>query len=242
MSSKSSCSSCPKSSARNRCQDCFGPNLWCDACCVSAHTNLPFHRIQTWNGCFFEKSDLLTKHLTLDLRHYPDDCPSILVDDETQMMFDLDISDDGDDFTDANQPSEPSTSTCTSGSRSNLVIVSSTGICRRSIRWCHCAKSPAQYTQLLLRANLFPASFKNPQTAFTFEVLDHFRVDALECKTAAMNFMSKIRRITDEAFPSRVPVCCPNSWMTFPLLQCNAGPLSGAPSSVQRVAGSSQSN
>jgi hypothetical protein len=188
--------------------------MWCDTCCVSAHAHLPFHRIQTWNGQFFEKSDLLTNHLILDLHHYPDDCPSI-VDVETQMMWNLDISDEEDDV---NQPSEPSASTNTSGSRSSLVIISSTGIFRRSIRWCHCAKSPAQYTQLLLRAKLFPASFKNPKTAFTFEVLDHFRVDALECKTAAMNFMSKIRRITDEAFPSRVPVSYPSRRMIFPLL------------------------
>jgi hypothetical protein len=158
------------------------------------------------------------------------------------MMFDLDISDEGDDFTDANQPLGASASTSTSGSRSTLVIVASTGIFRRSVQWCHCAKSPAQYTQLLLRAKLFPASFKNPKTAFTFEVLDHFRVDALECKTAAMNFMSKIRRITDEAFPSRVPVSYPSSRTISLPSQCNAGSLSGATSSLQTVAGSSQSN
>ncbi|KIM74954.1 hypothetical protein PILCRDRAFT_79556, partial [Piloderma croceum F 1598] len=86
-----------------------------------------------------------------------------------------------------------------------LTIVASTGIFKRSIRWCHCAKSSKRFVQLLLRAKLFPASFKNPKTAFTFEVLDQFQLDALECKTAAMNFMSKIGRVTDEAFPSRVP-------------------------------------
>jgi hypothetical protein len=58
----------------------------------------------------------------------------------------------------------------------------------------------------LLRAKLFPASFIHPETAFTFDVLDHFRIDALECKTAAMNFMSKIARISNEAFPATVPV------------------------------------
>jgi hypothetical protein len=58
----------------------------------------------------------------------------------------------------------------------------------------------------LVRAKLFPASFKHPETAFTFEVLDHFHIDALECKTAAMNFMSKIVRISNEAFPGKVPV------------------------------------
>ena len=57
-----------------------------------------------------------------------------------------------------------------------------------------------------MRAKLFPASMIRPETAFTFEVLDHFHLDALECKTAAMNFMSKIVRISNEAFPGNVPV------------------------------------
>lgn len=89
--------------------------------------------------------------------------------------------------------------------KSNLIIVSSTGIFKRSVKWCRCPNSPEPYIQLL-RANLFPASFFQPETAFTFDVLDHFRIDALECKTAAMNFMSKIVRISNEAFPSEVPV------------------------------------
>src|ERR1700676_4969442 len=170
-----------------------------------------------WNGRFFERSDILTHQLALDLRNYPDDCPSILLNTETQMVFDLDISDEGNDFVDGYQFLEPSELTTHSGSRLNITIVSSTGICQCSIRWCHCAKSPHQYAELLLCAKLFPASFKNPKTAFTFEVLDHFRIDALECKTAAMNFMSKIRRITNEAFPSRVPVSHPMDRMMFSL-------------------------
>jgi hypothetical protein len=204
--STSSCSLCQQSSATYRCHDCFGSNIWCGPCCISAHKSLPFHRVQEWNGGFFERSDLLTHGLTLDLRHYPDDCPSVQFSTETDMLFDLDISDDSDEFTDGNRPFADSESATSVGSQSTLIIVSSTGIFKRTVRWCHCARTPAQYLQLLLRARLFPASFKNPKTAFTFEVLDHFQIDALECKTAAMNFMSKIRRITNEALPSDVPV------------------------------------
>ena len=53
-----------------------------------------------WNGRFFEQSDLLTRRLCLDLSHYPDDCPSIPLSAETQMMFDLDISDGADELDD----------------------------------------------------------------------------------------------------------------------------------------------
>jgi hypothetical protein len=88
-------------------------------------------------------------------------------------MFDLGLSDEVDEFEDGDLPSEPFGSTTFVKSRSNLIIVSSTGIFKCSVRWCHCAKSSDQYVELL-QAKLFPASFKNPKTAFTFEVLNHF--------------------------------------------------------------------
>jgi hypothetical protein len=138
----------------------------------------------------FKWSDLLTQELIMDLAHYPDDCPSIPSNKENKMMQ-INFS-------------HPSGSTVHSGSQSTLTIVASTRIFKRSIWWCHCIKSLKWFVQLLLRAKLFPASFKNPKTAFMFDVLDQFQLDALECKTVAMNFMSKIRRITDEVFPSLV--------------------------------------
>ena len=158
------------------------------------------------------------------------------------MVFDPDMSDEADELSDEypadrHQHSETSGSSAHLGHRSKLIIVASTGVFKRWIRWCHCAKSSDQYVQLLLRAKLFPASFKNPKTAFTFDVLDHFRLDALECNTAAMNFMSKIRRMTDEAFPSRVPVSCPMRRIHLPLISCCVGSLSGATQSFQRVEG-----
>ena len=90
------------------------------------------------------------------------------------MMFDLDLSNEVDEFEDGDLPSEPSGLATHSGSRSNIIIVSSTGIFKHSVQWCHCTKSPDQFVELLLHAKLFPASFKNPKTAFTFEVLNHF--------------------------------------------------------------------
>jgi hypothetical protein len=84
--------------------------------------------------------------------------------------------------------------------------ISSTGIFRRSIYWCTCPNAPERHIQLL-RARLFPATFINPKTAFTFKVLDHFRLDALECRTSAMNFMNKLCRKTNEIFLGSVPVC-----------------------------------
>jgi hypothetical protein len=53
---------------------------------------------------------------------------------------------------------------------------------------------------------MFPASINRPSTAFTFDVLEHFRVDALLCKTPAQSFYAKLRRFTNDMFPTKVPV------------------------------------
>ncbi|KAJ7739284.1 hypothetical protein B0H14DRAFT_3168063 [Mycena olivaceomarginata] len=57
----------------------------------------------------------------------------------------------------------------------------------------------------LLSAQIYPATPGKPPTGFTFTVLEGFWLDALECKTAAMNFLSKLRRLTNCVFPLSVP-------------------------------------
>jgi hypothetical protein len=93
---------------------------------------MPFHRVQMWNGRFFEPSDLLMHTLSLDLHHYLDDC-LIPTSTEAQMMSDLDISDEGGELLDKSEPQEASEWTTNFGSRSNLIIVSSTGIFKRAV-------------------------------------------------------------------------------------------------------------
>ena len=190
-----------------RCRDCFKSPLFCNSCCVSSHATSPFHRVQMFNGCYY--IDQLG--LTLDVRQHPGDCVAISKDMERTFESDCDLSDNDD--TPGYQRYRQGTAKHGRGfthhlAGSHLTIVSSTGIFRRAVKWCQCANCPDAYVQLLC-AKLFPASFQRPATAFTFEVLDHFRLDALECKTAAMNFMCKIARISNEAFPDDVPVCIP---------------------------------
>lgn len=103
------------------------------------------------------------------------------------------------------------------------VIVASTGIFKHSLQWCTCLIALERHIQLL-RARLFPATFISPKTAFTFEVLDHFHLDALECQTSAMNFMSKLHRRTNEIFPGTVLVRINrltqfSLWFMYPSLQ-----------------------
>lgn len=202
--SNCTCTMCNSTPGIYWCKDCFGPHLLCAVCCVSAHLTSPFHHIQKFNGEYFEHSDLDDLGLVLDLQQHTHDCFTRYHHSDEGQGSKPNLSDSDDDFTDvpphSSQPSDERIPI-----RSNLIIVASTGIFKHLVLWCQCANITKPYVQLL-HAKLFPVSFKRPSTAFTFEVLDHFQINALECKTAAMKFMSKIVRISNEAFPSLVPV------------------------------------
>ncbi|KAI6018871.1 hypothetical protein EDC04DRAFT_2607677 [Pisolithus marmoratus] len=89
-------------------------------------------------------------------------------------------------------------------SRSQMTIVHTKGIFTHEISWCSCPGSdPNDWHLELLQGRLFPASISKPKTAFTFDVLNHFLVDALECKTSAMSFYQKLKWLTNNAFPDR---------------------------------------
>ena len=45
---------------------------------------------------------------------------------------------------------------------------------------------------------LFPATFHNPKTAFTFQVLTEFYLDNLEHKTMPSQFFSCLKRLTND--------------------------------------------
>jgi hypothetical protein len=92
-----------------------------------------------------------------------------------------------------------------------LILVDRTGVHRHHVRWCHCESSVGQEWQLF-NMGLFPSTFKKPQTAFTFDVLDYFHIDSMECKTSANNFFTKLRRLTSNAFPDTVPVILSVWW------------------------------
>lgn len=202
--SDQTCTICNSTPGTYRCRDCFGPHLLCSVCCVSSHSNSPFHRIQRYNGHYFERSDLHDLGLAIDLRYHTHECVSQNSHVDMHSEYDSDLSNE-DSVNDDDNIFLDHASVDWTPVKSNLIIVSSTGIFKRQVLWCRCPNRSKPYVQLL-RAKLFPASFKRPTTAFTFDVLDHFRIDALECKTAAMNFMSKLGRISNEAFPADVPV------------------------------------
>jgi len=91
------------------------------------------------------------------------------------------------------------------GGQDTLVIAHSNGVFHHHIQWCACLGSAPHHIQLF-RHGLFSASVIRPKTAFTFDVLDHFYMDAMECKTAGLSFFQKLRRFTNNAAPASIPV------------------------------------
>jgi hypothetical protein len=87
-----------------------------------------------------------------------------------------------------------------------ITVVNQTGVFDMEVLYCICPNAGARDEQLL-QSGLFPASFKQIETAFTFSVLDDFLTDNLECKTTAQQYYSKLQSITNRMFPGHVPVC-----------------------------------
>ena len=65
----------------------------------------------------------------------------------------------------------------------------------------------ASRDEQLIQFGMFPSSYKQIETAFTFSVLDDFLTDNLECKTTAQQYYSKLQSITNCMFPGSVSVC-----------------------------------
>ncbi|KAH7905404.1 hypothetical protein BJ138DRAFT_1230024 [Hygrophoropsis aurantiaca] len=64
---------CGQEGARYRCKDCYGIELFCQACTVQRHSVNPFHRVEEWTGRFFQRQTLKSLGLRIQLNHSPAD-------------------------------------------------------------------------------------------------------------------------------------------------------------------------
>lgn len=188
------CQMCNISQGTIRCQECFLNPFLCDKCCLKSHANLPFHKIQRWNNQCFTPTSLCALGYIMYLGHDGKPCPMAYA--SAQPNSEEDSCD----------PSDPDYISGEGLALSNMTLVDVTGVFAHKVHWCSCEGATTSRDHQLLRVGLFPASYKNPRTAFTFNVLDHFHIDAMECKTSAYNFYQKLRRLTDNVFPDSVPV------------------------------------
>jgi len=87
-----------------------------------------------------------------------------------------------------------------------MVVVHTNGVHHLPFMPCKCSGCEPLDIQLL-RAGFYPSTQDAPRTVFTFQLLDLYMVETLECHTATNSFYSKLRRQTNANFPESVPVC-----------------------------------
>ena len=88
----------------------------------------------------------------------------------------------------------------------HILIVDSSGLISLPAIWCGCDEEAAEKCDLLLiDMQLFPASYQNIKTVFTFRCLDNYRLSNLECKTSAYQYYQRLCRLGNPAFPQSVP-------------------------------------
>lgn len=181
-----------------RCHDCLGDPIICAKCCRHEHRRLPFHKISKWNGSFFEETSLTKIELEIHLGHDGLPCPVL---ENAHEWEDMDEPVYEPSYDRSAIPELPFLhgKECTT-------VVDKSGVHSLIIRYCKCPNACTPDKQLFA-IGMFPASFSRPKSAFTFSVLDGFLLDNLECGTSAMNYYSKLRRMTFSIFPHSVPVC-----------------------------------
>ncbi|KAJ7453372.1 hypothetical protein B0H11DRAFT_1741449 [Mycena galericulata] len=223
----SCCNQCAKADSLYRCDDCSGQALWCKECCLEKHQTSPFHHPKKWNGRFFKPLDLDKMGLTLFFGHGGKPCPTLSQHTDPGPSH---IDEDGDIVMEDPDPNadgwEDEVQTGFIGDR--LRLVHTTGIFSRRVRWCGCMGKDGlvmPQDMQLLEAQFYPATSDRPSTAFTFNVLDEFAIDTLECKTAALSFLSKLRRLTNPVFPLSTPnvyaafIRCSRQWRNLTALK-----------------------
>lgn len=191
------CNQCRERDGLFRCLDCIGNMANCHRCFMERHKLLPFHRIKIWNGTHFSSTTLRDQGYTLHLGHHGEMCP-----ESDDGWLDIEESTPS---TDDVHPIGMHSETKDVSEDATMNMVHTTGVFKHKVRWCRCPNASEKIVQLF-QMQLFSASHFRPETAFTFDALNHFHVDAMECKTAAAGFMKKLCRLTNNAFPHVVPV------------------------------------
>ncbi|KAF8547467.1 hypothetical protein OG21DRAFT_1527140 [Imleria badia] len=211
-----------------RCSDCFGNFLFCTPCARQQHRGNPFHRIQQWTGEFFEDSALHLAGFELHLGHEGRSCLNGAPDFAAPRSKANPIEDESwEDIDGIPAHLHPP-------AHSNYItVVDVTGIHFLTFNFCTCKDAPPVYLQIL-NSRLFPATLQQLRTVFTFNVLDDFIRDNLECGTSGLNYFSKLRRITSNVFPHNVPVA--RQWRLLKLLKWKGfGHESSAPKQGELV-------
>ncbi|KAH6907800.1 hypothetical protein BKA70DRAFT_1427627 [Coprinopsis sp. MPI-PUGE-AT-0042] len=194
-------------SSTSRCFGCGGDDaIWkCTSCFASP----------MWTGDYFEDSWLWKLGVVIYTGHSGKCCPSV----PPTPVHPLSAK----DFQKAAQSSSTNHNDFSYGASSfsgkedcstEVVVVHINGVHHLPLVACQCPSEGLEHGDRtrgdglvldLLKVGLFPSSFKEPKTLFTFELLDEFLLQTLECNTSALHFYSMLQRKTNMDFPHVVP-------------------------------------
>jgi hypothetical protein len=88
----------------------------------------------------------------------------------------------------------------------DFTIIDHNGFHNRRLQFCGCSRSDLEAWQQLIAVRLFPATFKQPRTAFTFTALKQFHIHSLTSKKSAYDYMKALCKLTDNASPDTITV------------------------------------
>lgn len=74
-----------------------------------------------------------------------------------------------------------------------------TGLHSLRVRPCKCrgpGENAEHIVEQLIRARLFPATFSNPRTAYTFRLMDHWHLDVMQGKKPVYDYWTSLQRRT----------------------------------------------
>jgi hypothetical protein len=91
------------------------------------------------------------------------------------------------------------------GGNDFITIVHNNGFHSLPIVWCDCDGRSSDRDLQLLDLHLYPATYDNPKTVFTFACLDDHRYSNLECKSSHYEYHQKLKRLTCPEYPDRAP-------------------------------------
>lgn len=87
-----------------------------------------------------------------------------------------------------------------------LTLVHDSGVHGLGVNFCRCEGHPPEHEQLLIHG-LFPASTKNPQTAYDTGSIEKALLEESECHTPTESYWKKVTRLTVPEDPTATVVC-----------------------------------
>jgi hypothetical protein len=87
----------------------------------------------------------------------------------------------------------------------DFVVIDTNGVHKVGLNYCNCETAQHPTTQLL-RMRWYPATPILPNTAATFNVLEHFHLLTFESKASVFEFLHALMRRTNNIYITDVPV------------------------------------